>query len=128
MLHNKFWQAFFAIAPLLSIFIILAAYLLFLISMAGQLHELEYAAEDDPTAFFGGIGIFLLFVFLAVAVSLGSLVFYIVHAAQNPNLKQHNLLLIWILLFVFANGLGQLIYWIIEILNKRRAATKYHST
>jgi hypothetical protein len=71
--------------------------------------------------FFGGIGVFLLFIFLAVLLSVGSLVFYIVHAAQNPNLKYNNLLLVWILLFVFANGLGQLIYWIIEVVNKRQA-------
>jgi hypothetical protein len=71
--------------------------------------------------FFGSIGVFLLFIFLAVLLSVGSLVFYIVHAAQNPNLKYNNLLLVWILLFVFANGLGQLIYWIIEVVNKRQA-------
>jgi hypothetical protein len=121
MIHNKFWQAFFALAPLLSVVAILAAYLLFLLSMAGRLNELESAAQDTPMVFFGGIGVFLLFIFLAVLLSVGSLVFYIVHAAQNPNLKYNNLLLVWILLFVFANGLGQLIYWIIEVVNKRQA-------
>jgi hypothetical protein len=121
MIHNKFWQAFFALAPLLSVVAILAAYLLFLLSMAGRLNELESAAQDTPMVFFGSIGVFLLFIFLAVLLSVGSLVFYIVHAAQNPNLKYNNLLLVWILLFVFANGLGQLIYWIIEVVNKRQA-------
>jgi hypothetical protein len=60
---------------------------------------------------------------VAICVSLGSLVFYIVHAANNPNLRENNMLLIWILLFVFANGIGQLIYWIVEIINKRAHQT-----
>jgi hypothetical protein len=122
MIHNKFWQAFFALAPLLSLFIIFAGYLLFLVTMAGDFYKLESAAEGDPMAILGGVGVFFLFIFLVVALSVGSLIYYIVHAAQNPSLKQNNLLLVWILLFVFANGLGQLIYWIIEILSKGQTA------
>ena len=41
------------------------------------------------------------------------------HAVQNPNLKQGNTLVVWILLFVFVGGIGKLIYWIIEILGKK---------
>ena len=119
MIHNKFWQAFFALAPMGSIFITLMGYVIFMLSILGHIKELENAESDAPLAFFAGLGIFLLFVFLVLLLSLGSLVFYIVHAAQNPNLRQNNLLLIWILLFVFASGLGQLIYWIVEILNKK---------
>ncbi len=70
-------------------------------------------------AILGGVGFFMVIVFTVVLLSLASLVFYIVHAANNPNLRENNLLLIWILLFIFASGVGQLIYWIIEILNKQ---------
>lgn len=122
MIHNRFWQAIFALAPLLCIFIAVGGYLIFIMSMLTQTADLEYAAESNPMAFLGGIGIFLALIFLAVGLSIGSLVFYIVHAVRNPNLQQNNLLLVWILLFVFANGIGQLIYWIIEILNKRPKA------
>ena len=42
-----------------------------------------------------------------------------------PTTKQFFwLLILAILMFVFANGLGQLIYWIIEILNKPQSAEK----
>ena len=34
--------------------------------------------------------------------------------------KDNNMLIVWILLFVFVNGIGQLIYWIVEILGKRK--------
>lgn len=119
MLQSRFWQAFFALAPLLLLFLALGGYFLFLLSMFSKAPGWPHGEEQPPLAFIGGLGLFLFVIFLVVLLSLGSLIFYIVHAAQNPNLRENNLLVVWILLFVFANGLGQLIYWIIEILNKK---------
>jgi hypothetical protein len=121
MLNSKFWQAFFALAPIIGIFVILAGYAVFVFSLVGNIDRLEHGG-DPPLAFFGGLGVMLFSVFVLIAISLGSLVFYIVHAVKNPNLQQNNLLLVWILLFIFANGIGQLIYWIVEILGKRETS------
>lgn len=123
MIQNKFWQGFFALAPLICLVVVLTGYFIFLFSFLGNFQEWEAAGSEPPTEFFGALGIFLCLILFVVLLSLASLIFYIVHAAQNPNLKQNNLLVVWILLFVFANGLGQLIYWIIEILNKKVAHT-----
>jgi hypothetical protein len=120
MLQNKFWQGFFAIAPIAMLFLGLIAYFIFLFSILS--HVEDYSNHDGNVSagfILGNISVFVIFILLAVALSLGSLVFYIVHAANNPNLRENNMLLIWILLFIFANGIGQLIYWIIEIINKR---------
>lgn len=121
MIQSKFWQAFFAIAPLACLMIALVGYFIFIITLVSQGGPgWDMEADTAPLAFFGSIGIFLLLIFLAVLLSLASLVFYIIHASRNPNLQQNNLLVIWILLFVFASGIGQLMYWIIEILNKTK--------
>lgn len=119
MLHNRFWQAFFALAPIITLFIAISFYIGSLLYLFTHMPELESSTDVSASFFLGNIGIFILFIFLAVFISLGSLVFYIVHAVQNPNLKENNLLLVWILLFVFVSGIGQLIYWIIEIVNKK---------
>ena len=124
MLHNRFWQGFFALAPLLCIVITIVGYLFFVMAIISHQEQWDSGSGEVPMEIFGGLGVFLLLIFLVVLISLGSLIFYIVHAAQNPSLKQNNLLVVWILLFVFANGLGQLIYWIIEILNKPQSAEK----
>lgn len=118
MLHNRFWQAFFALSPLICVFIALGGYFIFIINLVNQGGNMDFRPGESPMQFIGGLGIFLLLIFLAVFLSICSLVYYIVHAAQNPDLKQNNMLVVWILLFVFANGIGQLIYWILEILNK----------
>lgn len=115
MLQSKFWQAFFALAPLVSLLLLFIGYGVFLFSI---LSNLPRGGEPDPSTVFGSLGIFLVIILLMVLISLGSMVFYIVHAANNPNLRENNLLLVWILLFIFASGIGQLIYWIVEILSK----------
>ena len=120
MLQNKFWQGFFAIAPIAMLFLGLIAYFIFLFSILSHVDDFSNQNRDVSAGFIlGNISVFVIFILLALVLSPGSLVFYIVHAANNPNLRENNMLLIWILLFIFANGIGQLIYWIIEIINKR---------
>jgi len=120
MLQSKFWQGFFAIAPIAMLFLGMIAYFLFLFFIINNIDELEHGSENYSSSFIlGNLGVFFLYILVAILVSLGSLVFYIVHAANNPNLRENNMLLVWILLFVFANGIGQLIYWIVEVINKR---------
>ena len=118
MIQNKFWQGFFALAPLLGAVIIVSAYLFFLFSVLGNLHTFK-ASDNLPSSFLGSLGLILGVILLWMLVSFGSLIFYIIHAAKNPNLSTNNLLLVWILVFIFTNGIGQLIYWILEILNKK---------
>jgi len=115
MLQSKFWQAFFALSPLISLLLLFVGYGVFLFSI---LSNLPQGGEPDPSTVIGGVGVFLIIILVMILISLGSMVFYIVHAANNPNLRENNLLLVWILLFIFASGIGQLIYWIIEILSK----------
>ncbi|MDX1332482.1 MAG: hypothetical protein R3252_05585 [Robiginitalea sp.] len=116
MLQSKFWQAFFALSPLVSLLLLFVGYGVFLFSI---LSNLPHGGEPDPSTVFGSLGVFLVIILLMVLLSLGSMVYYIVHAAYNPNLKENNLLLVWVLLFIFASGVGQLIYWIVEILTRR---------
>jgi len=119
MLHSKFWQAFFALAPIIILFIVLFGYLFFIFSLVNSIPELEHSQNEIPSVFLQNFILFFVFIFVTIFISLGSLIFYILHAVQNPNLKQHNLLLIWILLFVLVSGIGQLIYWIVEIIGKK---------
>lgn len=122
MLHSKFWQPFFALAPIIIITTAIVGYVIFIFSMLGNLHGLEHN-DVPPAEFLAGLGTFLIVIMLVVLLSMGSLIFYIMHAVQNPNLKENNLRLVWILLFVFVGGIGQLIYWITEILGKKRQMT-----
>jgi hypothetical protein len=56
-------------------------------------------------------------------LSIGLLIFYLIHAAKNNSLNT-NERLIWILIFVFAGIIGFPIYWYMQIW-KAPASTNY---
>lgn len=115
MLNNKFWQAFFALSPFIWLFGIITGYSLFLVRLLSAISQ--GGQRPDPVAFFGGAAVLFVLFFTVFLISTASLIFYIVHAAFNKNLHQNNMLILWILLFLFTSGLGQFIYWIVEIVN-----------
>jgi hypothetical protein len=119
MIHNKYWQAFFALSPIIILFIMMLGYFAVLFSIFSNIPELEQAHNEPPELILQWVGSFMVVIFLVILLSVSSLVFYIVHAVQNPNLKQGYSLLLWILLFIFVGGLGELIYWLVEIVAKR---------
>jgi membrane-bound ClpP family serine protease len=120
MLHNKFWQGFFAIAPIILGIIAVLGYFIFIFSILSNIEDFESNGNVSTSFIFGNMIWFFVLIILIIFVSLGSLIFYIVHAVQNPNLKENNLLVVWVLLFVFVSGIGQLIYWLVEIVGKRK--------
>ncbi len=119
MLNNKFWQAFFALAPIIVFFGFFIVYFLFIFSIFSNIDDFEANGNTSASLILGNVVWFFAFIVLTILISFGSLIFYIVHAVQNPNLKENNLLIVWILLFVFVSGIGQLIYWLVEIVSKR---------
>lgn len=123
MLNNKFWQGFFAIAPLASFIFILIGYAVFMFTIFNNLDTLE-SNGTPPREFFGGMGFFFLMIFFVILIGFASLIFYVVHAVQNPNLKDNNMLIVWILLFLFVSGVSQFIYWLTEIVAKRNQTGK----
>lgn len=91
MLHNKFWQAYFAIGPIVVFILFFIAYIIFIFTLISQITELENSSNGmPPTSMFTGIGIFFIFMFLMLFTGLGSLIFYSMHVVINPNLKQGN--------------------------------------
>lgn len=124
MLHNKFWQAFFALAPIIIGIFSIIIYILFVINLVTDIQEVEAMGQDPtPQMILGNIAWFMGFIIFLILIGLGSLIFYIVHAVQNPNLQGNNMLIVWVLLFFFFGGISQLIYWIVEIVGKRNQIT-----
>jgi TM2 domain-containing membrane protein YozV len=60
---------------------------------------------------------------LTVLMSIGLLVFYIVHAVKNKSLTSDERLM-WILLFVFISTIAFMIYWALKIWNEEAPKTE----
>ncbi len=120
MIQNKFWQAFFALAPIIIGILSIGYYIYFVFDLVTDIEAAQaMGGEPEATMILGNIAWFVGFITLMIVISFSSFIFYIVHALQNPDLKGNNLLIVWILLFVFVGGIGQFIYWLVEIISKR---------
>ena len=124
MLNNKSLQAFLAIGPIVLFVLLMMAYFVFFFTMISSAQSLENFDENGsapfPTEFFAGFGVFFVLILLTVFLSFFSLVYFIIHAAKNPNLEgdNSNMKIVWILILAFLSGIGQLVYWIVEIKTK----------
>ena len=119
MLNKNSLQTFLAIAPVIMFVLLFAGYFVFIFSFLFQIETLENSGQDaPPMAFFAGFGVFFVLIMLTVLLSLFSLIYYIIHAAKNPNLEENNMRIVWILILLFISGIGQLIYWYVEIKTK----------
>ena len=124
MLNNKSLQAFLAIAPIILFVVMFIAYFVFIFTMVANTQQFEDFEGNGnapfPTEFFAGFGVFFVLIIITVFLSLFSLVYFIIHAAKNPNLEgdNSNMKIVWILILAFLSGMGQLVYWIVEIKTK----------
>ena len=125
MLNNKSLQAFLAIGPMVIFGLLFISYFAFFIAIFAQasiFEEMGAARNTAPPAgLFLGFGVFFVLIMLAVFLSLFSLVYFIIHAVKNPNLEgeNSNMRIVWVLIMAFIGGIGQLIYWIVEIKSKQ---------
>ncbi|NLN32570.1 MAG: hypothetical protein GX159_03125 [Flavobacteriaceae bacterium] len=123
MLNNSKLQAFLAIAPILLFALIFVGYMVFVFSMITQAENFDGNAEvanETPMELFVGFGFFFVMIMLTALISIFSLIYYILHVTKNPNFEtdNSNMRIVWILIILFANGLGGFIYWLAEIKSK----------
>ena len=76
--------------------------------------------HNDGVGFLvSGIWVAVLCLILAVLLNIGLLVYYILHAYKNEKFD-NTLKLIWILVFLFGNGIGTIVYYFVEIVPNGR--------
>ena len=73
----------------------------------------NHNVAPDAEALRGILSMAILLVF-SVLLSIGLLIFYIVHAVNNKKLES-NERIIWVLLFVFVPTIAFMIYWVLRI-------------
>lgn len=127
MLNNSRLQTFLAIGPFILFIACFIGYFFFIFGTIGlTAHEGNEIEINSPTEVFPmvmavGMGIFFAIFLLTCAISMFSWIYFLIHAVKNPNFDQtdqQNMRIIWILIIVLVSGLGNLLYWIVEIKSK----------
>lgn len=117
LLNNKSLQTFLAIGPFILFILCFVSYFVFFFSIFINVDQFENS-EKPPMEIFLGMGVFFVLFFLAMILSLLSLIFFVLHAAKNPLLEEANMRIVWILIIILLSGIGNIVYWFVEIKNK----------
>jgi len=111
---KKIWLGVLTFLPIIFVFVYIF-FAVFIVVLAEQ-----EGGGDVPPAFF--VSFFLMFasIIIAVVLYLGIMIYYLMHASKDKSLDQNNRL-VWILLLVLLNGLGNIVYWVVRIWNNPEA-------
>jgi hypothetical protein len=96
-------------------FVLLLVYMFFFfLSFFGMFLAAGHNHEPNMGLFMGSFGIAFAIIGLMSVLSIGLLIYYIIHITNNKKFDDTNRL-IWILIIVFANIIGYGIYWYLNI-------------
>ncbi|MBX2924720.1 MAG: PLDc N-terminal domain-containing protein [Chitinophagaceae bacterium] len=97
-------------------FVFMGGYFLWFMSFFMRMSDNLGAGDPDavPRLMFGNMGWMFLFLGMAMLISFGLMIYYIVHVVNNKKIDS-NERLVWILVFIFANMIGYPVYWYMRI-------------
>jgi len=108
---TKIWLGIFTFAPILFVLIYIVGFILVLVT---QIPVMEREPNDFPITFLTSFFGILIFLFFAIFIHLGVMIYYIIHASSNEK-NDSTKKIMWILLLVFAGGIANILYYFLEI-------------
>ena len=85
---------------------------------------LVYRDEDMPFPIVGDVLWLVIMALLAGLLSFGLMIYYIIHAINNPQVD-NNEKIVWVLLFVLVNVVSFPIYWYMRIWKRQEMANNF---
>lgn len=110
--QKKVWIGILAFLPIILGIVILVYVFTNFIPNIIRLEEL--GEDPNPVLIFSQMAPFLILVILAALLHVGLLIFFIIHAINNKEVKSEERI-IWVLVFIFTSSIGFPIYWGIRI-------------
>lgn len=120
LLNNKPVQTLLAVGPVILFALSFMVYLAFFISAVSGTYKIE-PLQSWLADGFDNVNLFLVLSLGVSAFFIISTVYFVLHVAQNPLLKNGNMRIVWILIIILLSGIGNFIYWLLEIRHKRPA-------
>ncbi len=111
---KKIWLGILTFLP----FVLFIVYLvLFFTVFIGNIHELEQTHHSDefPIALIQSLVLVFIPIIIASILSLAIMIYYIVHANNNPN-NDSGKKIMWIIILIFVSSIGCVVYYFVEIL------------
>ena len=109
---TKIWLGILTFLPMFLIF----AYIFYIFTaFIPTAMRLEDSHQEVPIELFQSISVMILFIVLAIIIKMGIMIYYIVHASNNPK-NENNTKIMWIVLLVLVGTISSIVYYFLEIL------------
>lgn len=109
--NKKILLGILTFLPLVFLIIYLVVFFTFFASIP---FEEPHIVEDDPATFIRAIFGAVIWIFIAALLGLAMMIYYLMHASRNVKIKETERI-IWILVLVFANTVGSIVYFFMHI-------------
>lgn len=104
--------------PIVGLIFYLIYFFSFFINTIGTIEN--QPKNEFPVEFFKGFFIAFVIIIITVMISIGIKIFDIIHVVKNNKNDKGNKVLIWVLLFIFAGSIGEIVYFFLEILPEKK--------
>lgn len=115
---KKIWLGILTFLPILFVIAYFIFFFMFFFSSTSGLHEVEQFEPNThelPATYVANFAILFALILLAGFISIGLIIYYVIHANNNPK-NDSNKKLMWILVLVFTSSIGSIVYYFVEIL------------
>jgi hypothetical protein len=103
---------FLPLVLLLGYFIV---FFKFFFTMMSNAADNPFHHDEMPVMLFANFFWMFVLIGLSALVSLGIMIYYILHVNKNPRLES-NQKIMWMLILIFVNSIGSIVYYFMEIL------------
>lgn len=114
--HSK--KVFLGILTFLPLILLLGYFVVFFkffLTMMSNTSDNPFHQDEIPVMLFANFFWMFVLIGLSVLISLGIMIYYIIHANKNPRLD-NNQKIMWTLILIFVNSIGSIVYYFMEIL------------
>jgi len=112
---RKIWLGILTFLPIVFLIAYLVFFFIFFIGMFEDIQRLENNPNVFPSEFMANFAIMFVLIIVASFMSLGLLIYYIIHANNNAK-NDNNKKLMWTLVLIFTSSIGSIVYYFAEIL------------
>lgn len=114
---TKVWLGILTFLPFVLVFVY---FVLFFTVFLGNIHEFEQRHHDEfPLELIQSLFIVFIPIILSIIISLIIMIYYIVHANNNPD-NDSGKKIMWTLILIFITSIGSLVYYFVEIIPSKR--------
>lgn len=112
---KKVFLGILTFIPLLLLLVYFIVFFKFFFVLMGNAADNPFHQDEVPVMFFANFFWMFLLIGLSVVIGLGIMIYYLIHVNNNPKLDS-NKKIMWMLILIFVNSIGSIVYYFIEIL------------